>query len=280
MPQNNLDSHSAMSLQIQLSRRPSFQLHLLLAAVVCVLSFLSACLPSESPVPILESTPTPTLTFTPTATVEWFPATATPTVMPTFPITSTPDYHPNLGEIILSDDFSAPGSWTLGKTSSGNIALGVNELTIAIAEPKAYDYSLRQEPILGDFYLELTTSPMLCQGEDQYGILLRMASPGDFYRYSLSCDGRVRLDRIVQGAATSPQPWTNSGSVPPGAPITSRLGVWALGNEMRFFINDQYQFTVTDPLLQSGNLGVFARSMGETAVTVNFSDLVVRQIER
>jgi len=200
--------------------------------------------------------------------------------MPIFPITSTPDYHPNLGEIILSDDFSAPGPWTLGKTSSGNIALGVNELTIAIAEPKAYDYSLRQEPILGDFYLELTTSPTLCQGEDQYGILLRMASPGDFYRYSLSCDGRVRLDRIVQGAATSPQPWTKSGSVPPGAPITSRLGVWARGNEMRFFINDQYQFTVTDPLLQSGNLGVFARSMGETAVTVNFSDLVVRQIER
>jgi hypothetical protein len=48
---------------------------------------------------------------------------------------------------------------------------------------------------------------------------------------------------------------------------------------MRFFINDQYQFTVNDPLLPSGNIGVFARSIGETAVTVNFSDLIVRQIE-
>ncbi len=230
--------------------------------------------------PVFENTSTPTQTVTPTATIEWFPPTATPTLVPTVPITPTPDYHPNLGEIILRDDFSNPGSWTFEQTSSGNVSLGVNELTIAIAEPKAYAFSIRQEPILGDFYLELTASPMLCQAEDQYGILIRFSSPVDFYRYSLSCDGRVRLDRIVQGTASSPQPWTISGSVPPGAPITSRLAVWAQGSEMRFFINDQHQFTVTDPLLISGNLGVFARSMGETAVTVNFSDLIVRQINQ
>jgi len=248
--------------------------------MVIALFLLSACIQREVPSPVLENTPTPTQTSTPTVTIEWFPATVTPTMVPTSFTTPTPEYRPDVGELILKDDFSNPGSWTLGKSTSGNIALGINELTIAIAEPKAYDFSVRQEPILDDFYLEITTSPTLCQGEDQYGILLRMSSPGDFYRYALSCDGRVRLDRIVQGTATSPQPWTNSGSVPPGAPITSRLGVWARGNEMRFFINDQYQFSVTDPLLQSGNLGVFARSMGETAVTVNFSDLIVKLLEQ
>ena len=49
---------------------------------------------------------------------------------------------------------------------------------------------------------------------------------------------------------------------------------------MRFFINDEYQFSVRDPLLASGRLGVFARSAGDTAVTVNFSNLVVREILR
>jgi len=240
---------------------------------------LSACQAPETAFPVIENTPSPTTTSTPTVTVEWFPATSTPTIIPTFPVTPTSDYRPRLGEVIFQDDFSDPGPWTLGQTSSGNIALGLNELTIAIAEPKAYGYSVRQVPVLNDFYIELTTSAMLCQGEDQYGILIRMSSPGNFYRYSLSCDGRVRLDRIVQGAASSPQPWTNSGSVPPGSPITSRLGIWAQGDEMRFFINDQYQFTVNDPLLPSGYLGVFARSMAENAVTVNFSDLIVRQIE-
>ena len=260
--------------------RPSILFRSLFPVIVCTFSLLCACQPSETPLPIFENTPTTTRTSIPTATIEWFPATATATVIPTFPITPTPEYRPDFGGVILRDDFSEPGSWALGQSSSGNVALGINELTIAIAEPKAYLFSARQEPVLGDFYLEITASAMLCQGEDQYGILIRMSSPGDLYRYSISCDGRVRLDRIVQGTATSPQPWTNSGSVLPGAPITSRLGIWAHGNEMRFFINDQLQFTVTDPLLQSGNLGVFARSMGETAVTVNFSDLIVREIEQ
>lgn len=241
---------------------------------------LSGCQIEEPEMPIFDPTPSPTTTPTATATVEWFPATSTPTIIPTFPITQTPDFRPNLGPVILQDDFSSPGSWTLGQTSSGNIALGLNELTIAIAEPKAYDYSVRQEPVFNNFYLEITANPMLCQGEDQYGILIRMSSPGDFYRYSLSCDGQVRLDRVVQGAASSPQPWISSGSVPPGAPITARLAIWARDDEFRFFINDQYQFTVKDPILQSGNIGLFARSMGETAVTVNFSDMIVRQIEQ
>jgi hypothetical protein len=44
---------------------------------------------------------------------------------------------------------------------------------------------------------------------------------------------------------------------------------------MRFFANDEYLFTVDDPLLPFGLLGVFARSASDLAVTVNFSDLTV-----
>ena len=245
---------------------------------VMLILLFTACAPMQTPQPITEISPTPTITTSPTATVVWFPPTATPTMIPTLPSSPTPEISPNLGEIIFNDDFTNPELWVLGSTSSGNISLGINELTIAIAEPGAYDYSTRKEPILGDFYIEITTSPTLCQEEDQYGLLLRMSSPGDFYRYALSCDGRVRLDRIIQGTATSPQPWIQNNSIPPGAPIPSRLGVWLQNDEMRFFINDQYQFTVIDPALQNGILGVFARSMGETAVTVNFSNLEVRQI--
>jgi len=69
-----------------------------------------------------------------------------------------------------------------------------------------------------------------------------------------------------------------SGAVPPGAPSSSRLGVWAEGKEMRFYINNEFQFSVSDPSLVSGTIGVFIRSAGENAVTVSFSDLVVREI--
>lgn len=244
------------------------------------LLFLSACLPTQIPPEVLEKTPTPTTTITPTATVEWFPATATPTIAPTIINTPTPEFIREQGDIILQDNFDDPNTWLLGSTSSGNISLGVNELTIAIAEPGAYEYSIRSEPLLGDFYIEITTSATLCRGEDQYGLLLRMSSPGNFYRYALSCDGRVRLDRVIQGSATSPQPWIQNSAIPPGAPVPARLEVRLQGNEMDFFVNDQYQFTVNDPALQIGNIGVFARSVGDNAVTVNFSDLIVRQVNQ
>ena len=251
--------------------------HSILGGLLMIFLF-SACTSAQTPQPMMEDTPTATITSSPTPTVEWFPATVTPTLIPPLPNTPTPELIPNLGEIIFSDNFSEPEFWLLGPTSSGNISLGVNEITIAIAEPGAYEYSIRKEPLLGDYHIEITTSPTLCQGEDQYGLLLRMSSSGTFYRYALSCDGRVRLDRVIQGSATSPQPWIQNNSIPPGAPIPSRLGVQLHGEEMRFFINDQYQFTVTDHALQIGNIGVFARSLGDNAVTVNFSNLVVREI--
>jgi hypothetical protein len=186
--------------------------------------------------------------------------------------------HPGVGEVVFEDGFSSSSAWQLGESAKGTVALGVNELTIALVQPRAYLSSTRSEPSFGDFYAEITTSPSLCAGVDEYGLLFRARSLGDFYRFSLSCDGQVRLDRVVGGTGGSPQPWLVSASVPRGAPSSSRLGVWAVGKELRFFINNEFQFAVSDSYHGSGLLGVFARSAGENAVTVSFSDLKVYQV--
>ena len=239
---------------------------------------LSACLPKETQIPFPSETPVLTSTLTPTETVVWFPATTTPTPFSTPVLTATEILKPEIGEIIFSEDFSSGDRWALGTSDAGSVALGKNELTIAISKPGTYIFTLRNEPILRDFYAEITASPTLCRALDEYGLLFRWGSMGDFYRYSLSCDGQVRLDRLTGGTAASPQPWMATGVVPPGAPKMNRLAVWVNGNEMRFFIDDNHQFTLSDPMLSSGLLGLFARSVGDNAVTVNFSDLVVHEV--
>lgn len=249
-----------------------------LGSVIAAL-VMGGCMPASTPLPSPTDTPAPTTTPVPTATRVWFPPTNTPTPFPTLEIKPTEDYKTDLGEIIFSDYFSSAEDWQLSKTGAGSVALGKNELTIAIHEPQAYLSSERDQPVLSDFYAEIKANPTLCRGQDEYGMLFRVASSSDFYRFSLSCDGQVRVDRVIGGAASSPQPWTFSGVVPPGAPSISQIGVWASNEEMRFFVNDAYQFSINDPMLASGRLGVFARSAGELAVTVNFSDLVVRDIE-
>jgi len=187
---------------------------------------------------------------------------------------------PNLGKILFADDFSDPKAWTLNLSSSGSVALGMNELTIAIGETNAYLFSIREEPVFTDFYLEITAEPNLCKDMDEYGVLFRVSPTIDYYRFSLSCSGQVRLDRVSGGQASSPQPWLLSGAVPPGAPSSSRLGVSAIGTEMNFIVNGQYQFSIHDPQLTSGGVGVFARSTNKMAVTVNFTNLVIYEVIR
>jgi hypothetical protein len=187
---------------------------------------------------------------------------------------------PGAGEIIFEDDFSLPGAWQLSQSANGTVALGVKELSIALVEPGAYLSSVRSEPSFGNFYAEITASPNLCAGLDEYGLLFRVRSLGDFYRFSLSCDGQVRLDRLVGGTGGSPQPWLVSASIPRGSPSNSRLGVWAVGRDLRFFVNGEFQFAVSDSYHPSGLIGVFVRSAGENAVTVSFSDLKIYQIEQ
>lgn len=137
--------------------------------------------------------------------------------------------------------------------------------------------SRHQGLILDNFYAEITARTSLCKGQDNYGLLVR-ANALAYYRYALACDGTLQLERISVNERHPLYPRTPSGDVPPGSPGEIRLGVWAFGPEMRFFLNGRYQFTVIDPNLPSGTLGVFARSSGETVVTVSFSDLVVHAI--
>lgn len=245
------------------------------AAAFILLAANAGCgMPTPSPVALISPTAA-AVTETPTSTVVWFPPTATFTPFPTLPVTPTLDLSPLAGELLISDTFTEPTLWTLGQTATTSIALGVQRLTLALDQPRGYLYSLRSQTELDDFYLEVTASPSLCKGADKYGLLLRVSPQLEFYRFSLSCDGHVSLDKYYQGKAYFPQPPILSGAVPPGAPSSSRLGVWASGKEMRFYVNGEFQFSVSDAALPRGGLGVFIRSAGETAVTVSFSDLQV-----
>ena len=239
---------------------------------------MTACLPVEASPTAAPPTETKPPTPLPSATIIWFPATATFTPFPTREIIPTQDYHPGTGEIFLEDFFDDPASWATSRTAVGSVAFGQQELTLAVASPRGSLLSLRSSPQVNDFYLEIDTLPSLCRPGDIYGLLLRASSPIDYYRLMVNCNGQVRMERLKNGKVVLLQDWITSGQIFPGGMIRLRLGVWALKDEMRVFVNDVYHFTVRDPVWISGQVGVFARSAGETPLTVNFSHLVVRSL--
>ena len=240
--------------------------------------FLAACL--SAPVPEAASTPTPVRTPTFTPTIVWFPPTSTATPFPILELSSTPDLRPDLGATILKDDFTETAQWSLVESESATSAITNNHLTLTLRQPKSYLLTNRSTPFLGNFYAEVTASPQLCRGQDEYGVLVRVTSANSYYRFSLSCDGRAKVERLVNGVAGSMAPWTFHGLIPQTAPSSVRLGVWASGQEVRFFIEDNFLFSVQDTVFFQGGLGLFVRTAEEHAITVTFSELLVREIDR
>ena len=235
---------------------------------------LAACLPVD--LVQATETPLPTATVTPTETIVWFPASATATqlMVPTY--TGTPDMNPGVGRITLEDDFSDEEVWDVAVSDNGSASINRNRLTLAV-QPGYYLASMRREYPLSDFYAEITARPSLCRGEDNYGMVVRGVG-SSFYRFVLTCNGQIRAERITGGTRLPLQESIPSGDAP-GAPGEVRMGIWAVGSEMRLFLNGRFQFRVVDPSFPIGALGVFVRAAGETPVTVTFSDLVVHEVD-
>ncbi len=249
-----------------------FSILLLATAVLLV-----ACLPLNAPV----LTPTPLLTSTlgatQTPTIVWFPPSATPTqlVFPTY--TATPEMNPGIGAKILSDDFSDGEVWDTAVSNQGSAAISLNRLTLAV-QPGVYLSSFRRDVALKNFYAEISAHPSLCRGEDNYGVLVRGIG-SSYYRLVLSCNGEVRAERVNGGVRLPLQEPVASGDAPLGAPGEVRIGVWAVGGDIRLFLNGRYQFGILDKSFPNGAFGVFARSAGETPMSVTFSDLTVYDVE-
>lgn len=230
----------------------------------------------QPPTPLPSLAPSPTLTNTPT--VVWFPATKTPTVLPTLTRTPTPDLLPGLGEIIVEDDFSTGEAWLLKTTPEASVAVANNHITLALSLEQGFLFSLRTEPVLSDFYAEITASPNLCGPEDEYGLMVRTTPALSYYRFAISCDGEAKVIKVSRNSTSVLVPPERYAVIPGAAPSSSRLAVWANGEDIRFFINNQFLFSIRDTVLKQGTFGVFVRTAGEKAVSVNYSDLLIYQV--
>jgi hypothetical protein len=235
---------------------------------------LAACLTTDLAPPT--ETLIPTETATPTETIVWFPpsATATQLAVPTY--TGTPEMSPGIGRIIVEDNFSDEDVWDIATSETASASISHNRLSLTV-KPGYYLASMRRELPLTDFYAEITARPSLCRGEDNYGVVVRGVG-SSFYRFVLACNGQIRAERIAGGTRLAIHDPVLSGDAP-AAPGEVRIGVWAVGAEMRLFLNGRYQFTVIEGTFPVGAFGAFVRSAGETPVTVTFSDLAVYEVD-
>jgi hypothetical protein len=97
--------------------------------------------------------------------------------------------------------------------------------------------------------------------------------------FKLNCAGAARLDRMDGKHLTTLVDWTPSDAIRAGAPAENVLMAWMAGGEFRFYVNDQYLFTAQDSSFATGTFGFYVDDQTSGGLTVNFEDLVSRQIE-
>jgi hypothetical protein len=183
---------------------------------------------------------------------------------------------PGIGSVVLSDDFSDASNWDTATSDQGSASISRNRLSM-FAQPGITLTSMNRTAILTDFYAEITVNLSLCRGEDTYGLIVR-SQGNSFYRFSLACNSMIQAERIKSSVRLGLQQPVLSGDAPSGAPGEVRIGLWAVGGEMRLFLNGRFQFSVTDVAFPSGGFGVFARAAGDTPVSVIFSDFIVYDV--
>ncbi|MDH5605645.1 MAG: hypothetical protein OEY93_02045 [Anaerolineae bacterium] len=240
-------------------------------------AMLAACMPPPPP-PTPTATTAPTLTATPT--IVWFPPTSTPTRQVTVTPAPTEELRPGVGSLILADDFSNGEEWSLVETASTSAAVVNNHLTLVLNRANSFLYTTRRSPLLGDFYAEITAVPKLCAAGDEYGLMARVKDFQNYFRLTITCSGSVGVDRMLKGIFNPIIPKERVLFLPAGVPSEQRLGVWASGQEVRFFINGNFIYSIKDNVFGRGTLGVFVRTAGDAGVSADFRDLSIWEIRK
>jgi hypothetical protein len=212
-----------------------FTRHFLILSILG--GMLSACSVLEAPI---AEVPPPTATGTPiqTPTRVWFPPSPTspPQVFATY--TATPEMRPGLSDVTTRDAFNEAALWDTAQSDRGSASVENGRLSLA-ASSQMYIFSLRRYLDVGSFYAEITARPSLCRGDDSYGVLVR-ANAVAYYRFSLTCNGMVSAERVRFNNRQVLQKPIPSGDAPIGSPGEARIGVWAVGTELRLFLNGRF----------------------------------------
>jgi hypothetical protein len=229
---------------------------------------------------VASPSPTPTAAIpSPTGTVAFPTLIPTSTSTPGASPTPTVDPRADVGALLLSEPFDDGADWVLAQSVSGGSSVESGRLSISVREARAFQFATRQGDSYGDVLVEVDVYTELCAPGDEFGLMFRVNSLGEHYRFVIGCDGAARASRALEAGSRALTWWIPNASILPASPVHNHLALHARGDTFRFFVNDVEIFVVRDVSLASGRIGLLARAGSTGQVSVSFDDLIIRALE-
>ncbi len=183
------------------------------------------------------------------------------------------------GEDVFHDEFNPgqTGHWLIEGDDIGRAAVIGEQLLIEIDAPQILHYSTLDEPTFSDFILQVEVTQIAGDLESSSGIIFRMQSPEQFYRFDITSNGLFIVERRNAGGSWTRfiEDWTESTAIIQGLNNTNRLKVKAIGSNLTFYINDSMVLQASDSSYPTGKIALNAGTFGMTGLQVAFDNVVV-----
>lgn len=168
------------------------------------------------------------------------------------------------------------GDW-LTEGDDAAVTAVINErLLININEPQMMQYAALNEPIFNNFTLDVDAVQVTGSPESSYGVLFRMSSPTEFYRFAIRNDGLYMIERHdPDGWTRFMKDWEPTASIHTGTGQSNHIKVVAEGGSFAFYVNDIIVAQINDGRYAQGNIALDAGTFGQTNLQVAFDNVLV-----
>ncbi len=172
------------------------------------------------------------------------------------------------------------GDW-LTEGDDAAVTAVINErMLININEPQTMQFVTLNEPIFNNFTLDVDTMIVTGLPESSYGVLIRMNSPNEFYRFSIRGDGLYMLERHdPDGWTRFMKDWESTTAIQQGVGQNNQIKVIAEGSSMTFYVNDIQVVRINDSRYPQGSIALDAGTFGQTNLQVMFDNVLVTGAE-
>lgn len=247
---------------------------LFFALVVLLLASLS-CSSLAGPSPATEQPVE--VTSTTAASVE-------PTQPPEPTPTSTSTPKPELGEIILDEQFAdGSNNWYVGAdtTTENIIEDGKYKVRVLVLDNSFYWFT----PPVSISEVDVTVDTEFTEGAPEnaaYGVLCHFKDVDNYYRFRIAPDGTYAIDKSVNTEVSFLADWTKSNAIKQGIGTTNQIHVICSENHLTLYVNDSFVADVVDTSISGGSfqlvIGAYTNKENDkNPVGVSFSNLMVRK---
>ncbi len=186
-------------------------------------------------------------------------------------------------DTLFFDDFlpGQTGEWVLEGDDAGQTSIANSQLLININAPNTLQYAALSEQTFGDFVLLAEAQQISGSPESSYGVLFRMRSPQEFYRFEITGDGSYMLEKHTADGRWTRfiDDWRSSDAILPGPGGLNVLKVEARGSAIEVSVNDVVLETISDSSFAEGAIALDAGTFGQPGLEVGFDKVVVQPTE-